>query len=103
MSKNEEDNELWPPIHLRGETVSHANVAGLDLHEYKIFQNTPLPSEQRTAIKWFPGVNMYKALSMAARSGMEDVIRLLVAAGNDIKFLERNVSLCKLMSKMSIS
>ena len=46
---------------------------------------------------------MYKALGVAARSGMEDVIRLLIAAGNDIKFLDKNVSLSKLMSTMRIS
>ena len=59
-------------------------------------------SEQRTIIKWFPGVNMYKALGVAARSGMEDVVRLLVTAGNDVKFLDRNFSLSRIMSKMEV-
>lgn len=46
---------------------------------------------------------MYKALERAAKSGMGDVIRLLVAAGNDTNFLERNLWLSKPMSKMNIS
>jgi len=54
-------------------------------------------------VKWFPGVDMYEALRIAARRGMEDVIKLLLAAGNDAKFLERNTSLSKLMSNMRIA
>jgi hypothetical protein len=54
-------------------------------------------------VKWFPGFSMYLALSMAAKSGIEDVIRLLIAAGNEINFLNRNVSLNNLISNMRIS
>jgi hypothetical protein len=60
-------------------------------------------SEQITIVKWFPGINMYKALGNAAKSRMEDVPRLLILAGNDIKFLERNITLSRIMSKMEIS
>lgn len=60
-------------------------------------------SEQRTLVKWFPGISMYQALGVAAKSGMDEVLKLLILAGNDIEFLERNASLNKLISKMSIS
>jgi hypothetical protein len=56
-----------------------------------------------TIIKWFPGVNMYKALGIAARLGVEDVVRLLVTAGNDINFLDRTFSLSRMISKMEMS
>jgi SpoU rRNA methylase family enzyme len=46
---------------------------------------------------------MYEALGTAARSGMEKVVRLLLSAGNEVRFLEGNVSLSKLMSKAKIS
>jgi hypothetical protein len=95
--------EMWPPIHVRGEAVSLDELAGPETQGYGTFLCNPILSEERTIVKWFPGVNMYKALCVAARSGMEDVVRLLVAAGNDIKFLDRNFSLSKIMSKMGIS
>jgi hypothetical protein len=53
-------------------------------------------------VKWFPGINMYKTLGMVADSGMNDAIKLLILAGNDIRFLERKTSLSRLMSKISI-
>jgi hypothetical protein len=46
---------------------------------------------------------MYRALSMAARFGMDEVLKLLVLAGNDVGFLQRNDSLSKLISGISIS
>jgi hypothetical protein len=60
-------------------------------------------SEQRTVVKWFPGINMYKALGRVAKSGVGEVLKLLILAGNDIEFLGRNPSLSKVMSKLSIS
>lgn len=95
--------KLWPPIYVRGEAVSLDELAGPDTQGYGTFLCSPILSEELTIVKWFAGVNMYKALCIAARSGMEDVVRLLVAAGNDIKSLDRNFSLNKIMSKMEIS
>lgn len=103
MPKGNEDDELWPPIHVRGGTLSLDETAALEKQRYGTFTYGILVSEQRTTVKWFPGVNMYKALGVAARSGMEDVIRLLIAAGNDFQFLDENASLSKLMSTMRIS
>lgn len=54
-------------------------------------------------LKWFPGINMYKALGVAAKSGIDDVLKLLFLAGNDIEFLKKDGSLSRLMSEMSIS
>jgi hypothetical protein len=70
--------------------------------EFGEFPSHPVVSEQRTMVKWFSGVDMYVALRIAATRGMEDIIKLLIAAGNDMKFLERNTSLSKLMSNMRI-
>jgi hypothetical protein len=95
--------DLWPPIHVTGETVSFSEIACSCTQECEIYTHGTIVSEQRTMVKWFPGVHMYKALDRAAKSGMEGVIRLLVAAGNDTKFLERNLSLSKIMAKMKIS
>jgi len=102
-SRNKEDRELWPHIHVRGEAVSLDELAGPDTQGYGTFLDGPIVSDERTIVKWFPGASMYTALCIAARSGMENVIRLLVAAGNDITFLDRNFSLSKIMSKMEIS
>jgi hypothetical protein len=87
---------------VRGEAVSLNELDDPEAHGYSTFFDCPIVSEEITIISWFPGANMYKALCMAARSGMEDVIRLLVAAGNDTKFLDRNISLSRIMSKMKI-
>jgi len=46
---------------------------------------------------------MHTALGMAARRGIEDIRRLLHAAGNDITTLEKSTSLIKLMSKLRIA
>ncbi len=88
---------------MRGEAVSLNELDDPESHGYSTFLDGPILSEEITTIDWFPGANMYKALCMAARSGMEDVIRLLVVAGNDTKFLERNISLGRIISKMKIS
>jgi hypothetical protein len=59
-------------------------------------------SRRKIIVKWFPGVRMHKALAIAARRGIEDVKRLLKAAGNDISALEKGTSLTKLISKMRV-
>jgi hypothetical protein len=103
VPKGNEDEESWPPIHVRGGTLSLDEMAALRNQKYGTFAYGIVVSEQRTTVEWFPGVNMYKALGVAARSGMEDVVRLLIAAGNDYKFLDINASLSKLMSTMRLS
>ena len=99
MRNDNEDDEVWPPIHVRGEILSLDEISQTQGTLY----HSSIPSEQRTMVKWFPGVKMYEALSTAARFGMEKVVKLLLSAGNEVRFLERNVSLSKLMSKAKIS
>ena len=94
---------MWPPIHVSGEILSRAEIDDRGLHELSNISQGAVISEQRTMVRWFPGVEMYRALGMAARSGMENVIRLLIAAGNDSKFLDRNTSLSRLMSQLRVS
>jgi hypothetical protein len=84
-------------------TVSQAECGLSATQENSTFCYGTVISEQITMLKWFPGIIMYQALGVAAKSGMEDVLRLLVLAGNDIKFLERNVTLSRMMAKLQIS
>jgi hypothetical protein len=97
------DDELWSPINVVDNIVSPAKCRFSAMPKNSTFCYGAVISEEITMVKWFPGINMYKALGMAAKSGMEDVLRLLILAGNDIKFLERNVTLSRIMSKMEIS
>jgi hypothetical protein len=73
------------------------------IHENSTFCYGTVISEQITMVKWFTGINMYKALGMAAKSGIRNVLALLILAGNDIKFLERNITLSRIMANMQIS
>jgi hypothetical protein len=56
----------------------------------------------KTDIKWFSGSNMHRALGIAAKRGLEDVNRLLIAAGNDLWSLDGVSSISRLISKMSL-
>jgi len=82
-------------------SVAECGLSGETQEKDKLCYSTVI-LEQRTMVKWFPGINMYKTLGMVAESGMDDVIKLLILAGNDIRFLERNASLSRLTSKISI-
>lgn len=101
MRSDNGDEEVWLPIHVRGGILSPDEI--IQTQGMGILHNGSVPLEQRTMVKWFPGVKMYEALGNAGRSGMEKVVRLLLSAGNEVRFLERNVVLSKLMSKMNIS
>jgi hypothetical protein len=107
MPSNEEEDQKWQPIYVIGDPVSLTEpVVPESAQPNAEPGDNPsalVISEQRTMVKWFPGVDMYEALGIAARRGMEDVIKLLLAAGNDVKFLERNTSLSKLISNMRIA
>lgn len=69
--------------------------------------NLPSNKSQKTGqkrnIKWFPGAKMHRSLEIAARRGIEDIRKLLVAVGNDISDLDRNMSVSKLVAKMRIA
>ena len=84
---------MWPSIHVEGETLSESELKSPRL----------LALEQRTTVKWFPGHTMYESLGKAARQGMEKIIQLLLLAGNETRFLDRNISLSKLMSNMELN
>lgn len=88
---------------MRGKTLPLAEMTRPRIRGQSTFTYDTIASEQRAMVKWFAGAHMYRALGVAARFGMEDVIKLLIAAGNDIKFLDRNASLSKIMSTMRIS
>jgi hypothetical protein len=103
LPKSEEDEAKWPPIRIMDKRESLAACRLSAIREDNKFSCGTVLSEQRTVVKWFPGINMYKALGRAAESGIDGVLKLLILAGNDIEFLGRNPSLSKVMSKLSIS
>ena len=46
---------------------------------------------------------MHRALAEAAKRGIEDIRKLLIAAGNDVEVLDRSMSVSKLVSQMRIA
>lgn len=67
------------------------------------FLNKSKKAGKKRNIKWFPGAKMHRSLEIAAKRGIEDFKRLLVAVGNDINDLESSMSVSKLVTKMRIS
>jgi hypothetical protein len=45
---------------------------------------------------------MYRALGIVAKRGMEDIRRLLIAAGNDPVSIDRIVSVSQLVSQLRV-
>jgi hypothetical protein len=92
---------------IRGEYISPAEMDLLKNNG--ALQRTNVPSKkskktgQKQSIKWFPGAKMHRSLEIAARRGIEDIRKLLVAVGNDIGDLDRNMSISKLVAKMRIA
>jgi len=103
LPKSENDDKLWLPIHVTDKSLSQAECRLSEMQENDTFCYGTVISEQIAMLKWFPGIIMYQALRVAAKSGMEDVLRLLILAGNDIKFLEKNIALSRMMAKLQIS
>jgi hypothetical protein len=103
MPKNDGGGEMWPPIHIKGETLSFIELTNPVMDKNCSFLWDSVPLEQITTVKWFPGFPMYEALGKAARLGMDNVIRLLILAGNEVSSLSGSASLSMLMSKMKIT
>jgi hypothetical protein len=55
-----------------------------------------------TIVRWFPGAQMYRALGIVAKRGMEDIRRLLIAAGNNPASIDRIVSVSQLVSQLRV-
>jgi hypothetical protein len=63
---------------------------------------TPTKEGPITVVNWFSGMAMYKALEIAAKRGIEEIVNLLALAGNDMEFLTRTLSLSSQFSSLSI-
>ncbi len=99
------DSIILPAIHFFGESVSRAEV-GLSLIPQMLPSSSTMrlkhPFTEKAIVKWFPGVNMHKALAVAAKRGMDDVRSLLIAAGNDTNIIDRITSITQLVSRMTL-
>jgi hypothetical protein len=73
----------------------------MDLSAFTDPANT-MPTRASIPIKWFAGAGMYRALAMAANSGIEDFKAILVAVGNDAKIFNHRSSMTRLGSEMRI-
>jgi hypothetical protein len=93
----DEEGKTLPPIMLSGETVPES--------ERQLFVNssdTQKASRFSTVVKWFPGVHMYRVLQSSSKRGIDEVKRLLVAAGNDKGSLDMVISVSKLLENTSL-
>jgi hypothetical protein len=88
-----DEGKVLPPIFISGETVSESE---LDLSTN--LPKTGKASKFTTVVRWYPGAPMYHVLDCISRRGIDDVRRLLVAAGNDKDSLDMVISVSKLLA-----
>ena len=89
-----DEGKVLPPILVSGETVSESEL-GLSINVPDIGKARKLS----TVVRWFPGADMYRALNSASGQGIDDVRRLLLAAGND---RDTVISVSKLLARSRI-
>ncbi len=93
----DDKGKTLPPIALTGETVPES--------ERQLFTNsfdTQKASRFSTAVNWYPGVHMYRVLQSSSKRGIDEVRRLLVAAGNDKDSLDMVISVSKILTNTSL-
>jgi hypothetical protein len=99
------EHDVLPEIHVTGESIPRAE-AGLStllaVEKHQSARTTDRIVIDRVTVKWFAGTSMHNALRIAARRGMSDVKRLLLAAGNDVDLIDGCTSLANSISKMSL-
>jgi hypothetical protein len=98
--------EKFPPITIKGEYISRTEMELLasdpSLQRTTVLPNKSSKTVKKGSIKWFSGAKMHRSLEVAARRGIEDLKKLLVAVGNDINDLESSMSMSKLVAKIQI-
>jgi hypothetical protein len=85
-----------------GETISES--------ELQLFINSPninspnagKASRFSTVVRWYPGMQMYRLLNSVSRRGIDDVRRLLLAAGNEKEDLDMVISVSKLLARSTL-
>jgi hypothetical protein len=99
ITQESQEQKNFPPIQVLGEPIYRTKIHFSD-------SKTRLPSKlgsgKKQVVKWFSGPKMHRALRVAARHGVEDLTKLLRAAGNDIKIIEKDAGISKLFSKLRI-
>jgi len=93
-----DEEKLLPPIIVSGESLMRSE---LDI-SFNL-RRTGTQHSPSTTVRWFPGAQMYRALGIVAKRGMEDIRRLLIAAGNDPFIIDRVVSVSQLVSQLRVS
>jgi hypothetical protein len=92
-----DEGKILPPILVSGEIVSE--------DELLLFPSSPdigKASRFSTVVRWYSGVHMYRVLKHVSRRGIDDVKRLLIAAGNDKDSLDMIFSVSKLLAISSL-
>ena len=92
-----EEGKVLPTILISGEAMSESELALSLSRPY-----TRNSKKDSTPVRWFQGAHMYNVLSSVSKRGMEDVRKVLVAAGNDKEVLDTVLSVSKLLSRSSI-
>lgn len=95
--------QSYPTIIIEGESILPAAAHILASDSQQKNMNMFDSPTAATIIKWFPGIQMHRALAIAAKRGMEDFIAILIAVGNDADALNGVPSLNGLFSKIRIS
>jgi hypothetical protein len=93
----ENTGKVLPSIMVSGETISES--------ELQLSINSPSLEKSRrvsTVVRWYPGVPMYRVLKSVSKRGIDDVRKLLLAAGNDKDRLDMVISVSKLLAKSTL-
>ena len=106
LSEHDAGEKFLPSICFVGDAISKTDFGAVirDPQTYAVLSRLEHKylTPDKTVVQWFSGGNMHRALGIAAKRGFEDVMSLLLAAGNDIWFLDKISSIAQLVSKMSL-
>src|SRR5882724_11153190 len=87
----DDNGKILPPILVSGETISQGELQ-LPIDPPDI----GIASSLSTAVRWYPGAHMYRVLNLVSKRGIDDLKKLLLAAGNDKDSLDMVISVSKL-------
>jgi hypothetical protein len=93
----DDKGKTLPPIMVSGETVPES-----ERQLFTTSSDTQKASRFSTVVNWYPGVHMYRVLQSSSKRGIDEVKRLLVAAGNDKGSLDMGISVSKLLANTSL-
>ena len=89
-------NYSWLPIHIAGDAVPINTLVSKAMpgtNRTRRCRGTSTNNNSQPSatvlISWFPGIDMYEALRIAAKRGVGDIKNLLLGAGNDPHVLDK--------------